>query len=123
MRPLLGGAHHLSSGALRFNASLDRDSASGLVISRPPPPALTFTATVRLAIGNEFMGNTQTRFHARDRYIPFRTDLGGAWGETKVGLTGNITKNLSIYTHAGYQRTFNGKSQQWDGKIGLRISW
>ncbi len=81
------------------------------------------TASMRLALGHAFLGKTKTEFQANNGYVPFRSDLSGTWGEARAAITGNVSKKVALYATTGYERALNGGGHQWDGKIGVRISW
>ena len=57
------------------------------------------------------------------RIIPFRADLGGTWVELNSGITAQIDRATALYANAAYQLGLDGRSEAWDGKIGLRVNW
>jgi outer membrane autotransporter protein len=81
------------------------------------------TARVRPSVWQEFVGDPRTRFSSETGFIPFQADLGGTWGEIGTGLTLQAARSTARYASADYQAGFDGRSQDWGGKIGLRITW
>ncbi|QII85076.1 autotransporter outer membrane beta-barrel domain-containing protein [Bordetella hinzii] len=116
-----------SGGKVRFSDVQSLTAKTGVRLSHTwngsPNDPNAITASMRLALGHEFLGKTKTEFQANDGYVPFRSDLSGTWGEAKAAIIGNVSKKVSLYATAGYERALNGDGHQWDGKIGVRISW
>lgn len=44
-------------------------------------------------------------------------------GELNSGITAQIGRNTALYANAGYQLGVDGRSDAWNGKIGLRVNW
>ncbi len=83
-------------------------------------PQRMFTAWGRLSAWYEALGEPETRFSSNSGYIPFQSDLSGGWSEAKLGVTGELRRNLFLYGSVGYEQSFDGDREQWDGKIGMR---
>ncbi|WP_426442579.1 autotransporter outer membrane beta-barrel domain-containing protein [Bradyrhizobium genosp. P] len=81
------------------------------------------TAWVRPSVWYEFLGNPTTSFSSATGFIPFRSDLGGSWGEIAAGFDVQVARNTSFYTNLNYQIGFNGRSDAYGGKFGARVAW
>lgn len=81
------------------------------------------TAWLKGSIWNEFLGSPKTSFSSATGPIPFRSDLGGAWAEIKAGVDAQITASTALYASAGYSVGFDGRSNAYDGKLGLKVTW
>jgi outer membrane autotransporter protein len=80
-------------------------------------------AWLRPSVWHEFLGQPKTEFSSATGSIPFKDDLSGSWAEITAGLDANIHKNASVYGNVGYQVAFDGKSDAYSAKVGLRITW
>ena len=81
------------------------------------------TAWIRPNLWNEFRGNPTTSFSSQTGFIPFYADLGGLWGEINAGVSGQITRNTTLYANASYQSRFDGGGFAYTGKAGVRVNW
>ena len=111
----------LESLAGRIGARLARSWAldEGTTSSKPR----MMTAWLKASLWNEFLGSPKTSFSSATGFIPFRSDLGGAWGEIKAGIDAQITRNTAIYASAGYSIGLDGRSHAYDGRVGIKFSW
>ncbi|CAN7585150.1 autotransporter outer membrane beta-barrel domain-containing protein [Bosea sp. LjRoot237] len=81
------------------------------------------TAWLKASVWNEFLGSPKASFSSATGFIPFRSDLGGAWAEIKAGVDAAITRNTALYASAGYSVGFDGRSHAYDGRVGIKITW
>ncbi len=81
------------------------------------------TAWLKASLWNEFLGDPKTSFSSATGFIPFRSDLGGAWAEMRAGIDTQIARNTAIYASAGYSIGFDGRSHAYDGRIGVKVTW
>jgi len=95
--------------------SLDDAQAGGF--------ARTITAWLRPNLWHEFRGDPLTQFSSDTGFIPFRSDLGGSWGELNAGINGQIDRYTTLFANASYQQRFEGKTYAYDGKLGIRVNW
>ncbi|UZF91271.1 autotransporter family protein [Bosea sp. NBC_00550] len=111
----------VESLAGRIGARLARSWAleEGTTTSKPR----MMTAWLKASLWNEFLGSPMTSFSSATGFIPFRSDLGGAWGEIKAGIDAQITRNTAIYASAGYSIGLDGRSHAYDGRVGIKFSW
>ncbi|KRE17271.1 hypothetical protein ASE66_30720 [Bosea sp. Root483D1] len=125
---LVNGSGHDGAAFVR---SSDVDSLAGRVGARlakgwalddAARPRM-MTAWLKASVWNEFLGNPKTSFSSATGYIPFNSDLGGAWGEVRAGVDAQITRNAALYASAGYSVGFNGRSHGYDGRIGVKVIW
>ncbi len=69
-----------------------------------------------------FHSDAKTLFSSDAGFLPFHSDLSGAWGEGGLGSAVQLDDALSIYAAASYQRGFNGGVRDIGGTIGLRLN-
>ncbi len=81
------------------------------------------TVWLRPNLWHEFLGDPVTSFSSATGPIPFRADFGGGWAELNGGITAQLTRDISLYANASYQRGLDGDSTAYDGKLGFRIAW
>ncbi len=78
----------------------------------------------RLSAWHDFEGEPETEFSTATGFVAFPTDIGGTWGELKVGLTAEVSRNVFIITSVGYQQSVDeSDTHAWDGKLGIRANW
>lgn len=82
-----------------------------------------FTAWMDANLWEEFMGNNGTQVSSASGYVPFHSDIGGAWAEIGGGMTAQLSKHASVYAHAGYQHGLNGDRRGYTGNVGIRGNW
>ncbi|MCP1838359.1 MULTISPECIES: autotransporter domain-containing protein [Bradyrhizobium] len=85
--------------------------------------ARTITASLRPNVWHEFRGNPMTQFSSDTGFIPFRSSLGGSWGELNAGINGQINSFTTLFANASYQQRFEGNTYAYDGKLGIRVNW
>lgn len=96
--------------------------AKGWALDDSPQPRL-LTMWLKASLWNEFLGSAKTSFSSATGPIVFRSDLGGSWGEFKVGIDAQIWRNTTAYAAAGYSVGFDGRSHAYDGRLGLKVTW
>jgi outer membrane autotransporter protein len=78
----------------------------------------------RLSAWHDFEGEPRTEFSTATRFVAFPSDIGGTWGELKMGLTAEVSRNLFIIASFGYQQSVDeSDTHAWDGKLGIRANW
>jgi outer membrane autotransporter protein len=87
------------------------------------PGGQLLTVWVRPNIWHEFMGSSITQFSSATGFIPFRSSLGGTWGEINLGVSGQVTRNVSLFANASYNERFDGTAYAYDAKGGIRVNW
>jgi outer membrane autotransporter protein len=127
----LNGSGHDGAALVRFS---DVDSLAGRLGARlakswtleeatPQSRPRMMIAWLKASLWNEFLGSPKTSFSSATGFIPFRSDLGGAWAEVKVGVDAAITRNTALYASAGYSVGFDGRSHAYDGRVGIKVTW
>lgn len=81
------------------------------------------TAWLKASLWNEFLGDPKTSFSSATGFIPFRSDLGGAWGEAKIGVDAQLWRNTALHASAGYSIGLDGRSHAFDGRLGVKVTW
>jgi outer membrane autotransporter protein len=85
----------------------------------------TVTTWLETNIWHQFEGDARTTFTALDGGNPntFTTSLGGTWGQIGIGLSGQLTRNLTIFGKADYNIAINQPGHSLGGRVGARVSW
>ncbi|EMX8468569.1 autotransporter outer membrane beta-barrel domain-containing protein [Serratia marcescens] len=98
-----------NSGLARVGARLGYDSGA---TSNVHPYV---TADVLSVIGRSpDVTVSNTRLHQ---------DYSSQWGELGAGVTGDITKNTSVYADLKYKNGFDGDMHGFTGNLGVRVNW
>lgn len=85
---------------------------------------LAVSGWARLSAWHDFEATPVTEFSAAAGPVAFPTDIGGTWGEFKMGLTAEVSRNLFIIASFGYQQSVDeSDTHAWDGKVGIRANW
>jgi outer membrane autotransporter protein len=118
----LGSASDIAA-RVRFD---DVDSLAGrlgvrLVTSWLAPAPVT--AWVRPSIWQDVLGEPNTLFSSQTGFIPFRADLGETWVEINAGIAAQVGRNTALFASGSYEVGVDGRSDAWDGKLGLRVAW
>ena len=82
-----------------------------------------YTLWVDANLWHEFKGDNRTQFSSATGYLPFYSRLGGSWGELGAGMSSQITRHISFYTHLGYEVGLNADRHAVSGKLGVRANW
>ncbi|MFD2679007.1 autotransporter outer membrane beta-barrel domain-containing protein [Camelimonas lactis] len=80
-------------------------------------------AWLRGNIWNEFAGVPKANFSSELGYVPFRSDMKGAWADISAGVTAQFNASAALYAAVSYQTSFDGRRDGWSGKAGLRFTW
>ncbi|WP_448091824.1 autotransporter outer membrane beta-barrel domain-containing protein [Pseudomonas lini] len=81
------------------------------------------TPWVDANLWHESRGDNRTEISSEDGFMPFHSKLGGSWAEVGAGVTGQITRNTSVFAHASYEFGLDGDRQANSYAIGVRINW
>jgi outer membrane autotransporter protein len=87
------------------------------------PRGRQLTVWLRPNLWHEFLGNPVTTFSSADGPVPFRSSLGGTWGEINLGVSGQVSLNTTLFANASYQSRFDGGGFSYNGKAGVRFNW
>ena len=77
----------------------------------------------RANLWNEFLGNPKTWFSSADGFVPFHSEMKGAWTQLGGGVTAQLNGNVALYADASYNIGHGGDRRSWDGKVGVRVNW
>ena len=77
---------------------------------------------------DQFGGNAKTTFTTLDGTNPatFATNLGGlgsTWAQVRLGVTGQLTHNVSMFGDADYNVALNQPGNSFGGRAGVRVAW
>lgn len=103
----------------RFLRSWALDEPAATPMARPR----MMTAWLRPNLWYEFFGDPKTEFSSATGFIPFRANLRGGWVELNAGIDAQVFRNVSLVANAGYQWGLDGRSEAYNGKLGLRVNW
>jgi len=81
------------------------------------------TAWIRPNIWREFRGKTITKFSSDDGPVPFHSNLNGTSGELNVGVSGQYSRNTTLFLNLSYNERFDGKAHSYNAKVGVRKYW
>jgi outer membrane autotransporter protein len=81
------------------------------------------TVWVRPSVWQDFLGDPKTLFSSETGFIPFRADLGEAWVDINAGIALQVGRSTALFASGSYDVGVEGRSEAWDGKIGLRFRW
>jgi fibronectin-binding autotransporter adhesin len=81
------------------------------------------TPWVEANLWHESRGDNKTEISSEDGFVPFHSKLGGNWTEVGAGVTGQITRNTSLFAHASYEFGLDGERQANSYAVGVRVNW
>jgi fibronectin-binding autotransporter adhesin len=81
------------------------------------------TPWVTANLWHESRGDNKTEISSEDGFVPFHSKLGGSWAEVGAGVTGQITRNTSVFAHASYEFGLDGDRQANSYAVGVRVNW
>jgi outer membrane autotransporter protein len=82
----------------------------------------TLTAWIRPNFWHEFRGTPQTQFSSADGPVPFVSGLRGRWFELNAGMSGQISRDTSLFANVSYEWGTSQGGTAYTGKLGLRIN-
>ncbi|MDR2877273.1 MAG: autotransporter outer membrane beta-barrel domain-containing protein [Chromatiales bacterium] len=53
----------------------------------------------------------------------FAASLGGTWAQTGLGLSGQITRNVSVFGATDYNIALDQSGHSFGGRAGIRLTW
>jgi outer membrane autotransporter protein len=79
-------------------------------------------------VWHQFGADATTTFTALDGSNPttFATSLGGTWAQLRLGISGQVTRNVSIFGNADYNIALDdahGNGHSVGGRAGVRVAW
>ncbi|WP_448091823.1 autotransporter outer membrane beta-barrel domain-containing protein [Pseudomonas lini] len=81
------------------------------------------TPWVTANLWHESRGDNRTEMSSEEGFVPFHSKMGGSWAEVGAGVTGQITRNTSVYAHASHEFGFDGDRQANAYAVGVRVNW
>jgi outer membrane autotransporter protein len=84
------------------------------------------TTWARANIWHSFGADATTTFSSLTGLNPvaLKTDLGGTWAQFGAGISGQVTKNVSVFASGDYSMAMGGgKGQSVGGRVGLKVVW
>jgi outer membrane autotransporter protein len=56
--------------------------------------------------------------------VALNTALGGTWVQLGLGISGQLTRNVSVFGAGEYNVTVaNGEGHSWGGRAGVKVNW
>ena len=85
----------------------------------------TVTTWVDVNLWRQFGGDATTTFSSLQGANPttFEAGLGDTWAQLRLGLSGNVTRNLSIFGGADYNVALNQPGHSLGGRAGIKVHW
>jgi len=83
------------------------------------------TTWVETNVWHQFGEDAKTTFTTLDGTFPttLSTSLGGTWAQLRLGLTGQLTRNVSIFGDADYNIVLNQPGHSLGGRTGIKVAW
>ncbi len=78
---------------------------------------------LRLNYLHQFLDQPKTSFASDNGPVVFESNLGADWLEIEGGFTRQFNTKTALYGSAGYQRNFDGYTDSWTVKLGVRVNW
>jgi outer membrane autotransporter protein len=86
-------------------------------------PALQTMIWGRINFWREFMGAATMFVSSANGPVPFHRNVADTWVELQAGATSQLTLTTSLYGNAGVKLGLDGKSQAYEGRLGIRVNW
>ena len=85
----------------------------------------TVTAWAETNFWHQFGDDAQTTFTNLQGINPttFTTSLGGTWAQVGLGLSGQLTRNVSVFGNADYNVALSQPGHSLGGRAGVRVNW
>ncbi len=58
--------------------------------------------------------------------VAFASNIGGTWGQVGLGISGQLTQNVSLFANGDYSHTLGHNGAKGDslaGRLGLKVKW
>jgi len=85
----------------------------------------TVTTWAEANIWHQFGDNAQTTFASLQGNFPtsFGVGLGGTWAQVGLGISGQMTRNVSVFGITDYNIAMNQPGHSLGGRAGIRVAW
>jgi len=85
----------------------------------------TVTTWTEANIWHQFGNNAQTTFSTLEGNFPtsFGAGLGGTWAQLGLGLSGQLTRKVSVFGIADYNVALSQPGHSLGGRAGVRVAW
>ena len=85
----------------------------------------TVTTWAETNVWHQFGDDAQTTFANLQGTSPatFAASLGGTWAQLGLGISGQITRNVSIFGNADYNLALNQPGHSAGGRAGFKVAW
>ncbi len=80
----------------------------------------------RASLWSDFGSEAKTTFTnlAGANPATLKTDLGGNWAQIDVGVSGQVSRNVSAFATANYGQSLGGgKGHGWGARAGIKVAW
>ena len=78
------------------------------------------------AVWRQFGDDAKTTFSTLQdtNQVTMTTDLGGAWAQFRLGLSGQVTPNINLFANGDYNVGLNDASDHsLGGSLGIGFQW
>ena len=85
----------------------------------------TVTTWADVNVWHQFTDDAKTTFTTLEGAFPttMSAGLGGTWAEFALGISGQVTRNVSIFGNVGYNVALNQFGHSISGRSGVRVAW
>ncbi|MDR0787698.1 MAG: autotransporter outer membrane beta-barrel domain-containing protein [Gemmatimonadota bacterium] len=85
----------------------------------------TVSAWGETNLWHQFGADTETTFSTLEGAFPssFRAALGGTWLQSGLGVSGQLTRNVSLFGAADYNAGISQPGNGFSGRAGVKVSW
>jgi len=85
----------------------------------------TVTTWVETNFWHQFGDDATTTFANLQGANPatFAASLGGTWAQLGLGISGQLTRNVSVFGNADYNIALNQPGHSLGGRAGVRVNW
>lgn len=87
---------------------------------------LPFVVSARTNLWRGFGSDAKTTFRdlSGNNATTLTSNLSGSWGQVGVGISGNISQDITLYVDADYSQSLESrKANSVGGKLGISIAW
>ena len=83
------------------------------------------TTWMQANVWHQFGSNAQTTFATLQGDFPtsFGVGLGGTWAQVGLGLSGQLTRNVSIFGITDYNVALSQAGHSLGGRAGIKVAW
>lgn len=85
-------------------------------------PQRIFTAWIRANKWYQYGGSSKTEFSSENGFVPFPSELSGRSVELELGMTGQVTRTVSLYGKVSHEDYNDDRGRSFAANAGLRVN-